>query len=197
MLKANIDVVTTQEAATILGISVTSVQKLVERGELLAWKTQGGHRRIARAALSDFMGQAAEQRNDRGPIRSSVLIVEDDDMMRTVYLARMYRWGLPLDISLCRSGYEGLIEIGVSPPDILLLDIRMRGIDGYEIMQTVLARPGLRHTHIAIVTSMERSELEERGGIPPGVALFHKPVPFEQLQGFLTACCMQKQRMCT
>lgn len=198
MFKPNIDVVTTQEAATILGMSVTSVQKLVERGKLLAWKTQGGHRRISREALSAFRGQAtSEQRDDRGPVRSSVLIVEDDDMMRTVYLSRISRWELPLDLTLCRSGYEGLIEIGVSPPDILLLDIRMRGIDGYAIMETVLARPGLRHMHIAIVTGMERAELEERGGIPPGVALFHKPVPFEQLQGFFTACCMQKQRMCT
>lgn len=196
MLNEKIDVVTTQEAATFLGISVTSVQKLVESGELPAWKTQGGHRRIPRAALSDFKGRThSEQRTDRSRARSRLLIVEDDEMQRAVYGSRIGQWNLPLDLSLCPSGYEALIEIGTSPPDILVLDICMRGIDGYEIMETVLSRAALRQMHIAIVTGLDRVELDARGGIPPGVALFNKPVPFEQLQGFITACCMQKQRM--
>lgn len=195
MLKENVDVVTTQEAATLLGLSVTTVQKLVESGELPAWKTQGGHRRIPRSALAEFKGRTGgETRGGRAPVRSRMLIVEDDEMLRAVYRSRIPQWDLPLDLTLCRSGYEGLIEIGTSPPDILLLDICMRGIDGYEIMETVLARPALRQTHIAIVTGLERADLDARGGVPPGVALFHKPVPFEQLLGFVTACCMQKQR---
>ena len=37
----------TTEAARILGLSVGTVQSLVERQELMAWKTRGGHRRIA------------------------------------------------------------------------------------------------------------------------------------------------------
>lgn len=190
-----VDVVTTQEAATLLGMSVTSVQKLVENGDLPAWKTQGGHRRIPRAALSDFTGKLQpEQHGDRSAIRCRLQIVEDDDMLRAVYAARIPQWHLPIDLVLCRSGYEGLIEIGVRPPDILLLDIGMRGIDGYQILETVLARPALRGMHIAIVTGLNREELDARGGIPAGVALFQKPVPFEQLHGFVTACCMQKQR---
>ena len=42
---------TTLEAARLLGMSVRSVQLMVDRGELVAWKTPGGHRRIARASL--------------------------------------------------------------------------------------------------------------------------------------------------
>jgi len=195
MLK-DIDVVTTQEAATYLGVSVTSVQKLVESGALLAWKTQGGHRRISRAALSEFKEKNRTELppGDAGA-RSRLLIVEDDEMLRTLYAKRIPQWQLPLDMTLCRSGFEGLIEIGVEPPDILVLDISMRGIDGYEIMETVLSRPSLRHIHIAIVTGLEREALDERGGIPPGVAFFQKPLPFDHLCGFMTACCMQKQRM--
>jgi len=195
MLK-DIDVVTTQEAATFLGVSVTSVQKLVESGALVAWKTQGGHRRIPRAALSEFKDRARmEPPQSDAPLRSRLLIVEDDDIVRALYANRIAQWKLPLDLTLCRSGFEGLIEIGVNGPDILLLDINMRGIDGYEIMETVLSRPSLRHIHIAIVTGLDRSELDKRGGVPPGVAFFQKPVPFDHLCGFVTACCMQKQRM--
>lgn len=194
MFKDNADVVTTQEAASILGISVTSVQKLVENGDLQAWKTQGGHRRIPRAALYDFKDRKSEPQAERSVSRSRLLVVEDDEMLRAVYTARVGQWNLPLDLVVCRSGYEGLIEIGTSPPDILLLDICMRGIDGFEIMETVLARPTPRFMHVAVITGLEQEELDARGGVPPGVAVFRKPIPFEQLQGFVTACCMHKQR---
>jgi excisionase family DNA binding protein len=42
---------TTLEVAHLLGVSVRSVQLMVDRGELEAWKTSGGHRRIARASV--------------------------------------------------------------------------------------------------------------------------------------------------
>ncbi|SFD55138.1 excisionase family DNA-binding protein [Massilia yuzhufengensis] len=192
-LKEPVDVMTTQEAASYLGVSVSSVQKLVESGVLSAWRTQGGHRRIPREALLAYKG-GLEPAGAQRAARSRLIVVEDDPMLRAVYAARIAQWELPLDLTICRSGYDGLIEIGVNAPDILLLDISMRGIDGYEIMETVLARPALRHVHIAIVTGLEREELDSRGGIPPGVAFFQKPLPLEQLRGFVTACCMHKQR---
>ena len=195
MLKENLDVVTTQEAASFLGMSVSSIQKLVESGELPAWKTRGGHRRIPRSALDEFKGQRLDNGVAARAARSRLLIVEDDEMLRKLYAVRIGQWNLPLDLTLCHSGYDGLIEIGTRPPDILLLDISMRGIDGYEIMETVMSRPTLQGMHIVIVTALDRRDLDARGGVPPGVALYHKPVPFDQLQGFITACCMQKQRL--
>ncbi len=48
------EVCTTQQAAEILGISVSSVQQLVEAGVIEAWKTKGGHRRIPRQAVLDY-----------------------------------------------------------------------------------------------------------------------------------------------
>lgn len=199
MLIDKSDICTTQEAATLLGISITSVQKLVESGELAAWKTSGGHRRIQRSTVIAFRDRADGGASAPAPAadpgaRAKLLIVEDDPMLRALYEAHIARWDLPLDVTLCRNGYDGLIEVGVRPPDILLLDIAMRGIDGYEIMEAVLARPALRQMHIAIVTGMARADLDARGGVPPGVALFGKPVPFERLHGFMTACCMHKLR---
>jgi len=196
MSKQYNDAVTTQEAAATLGVSVTSVQKLVETGELAAWKTQGGHRRIPRAALQAFLDRSGNAaRVEAATSRTRLVLVEDDEMLRAVYASRIPQWQLPLDMTLCRSGYEGLIEIGTAPPDILLLDLCMRGIDGWEILDTVLNRPALRAVHLAVVTGLDDAELAARGGLPPGVARFGKPVPFERLHGFVTACCMHKQRL--
>lgn len=189
------DVCTTQEAASLLGLSVSSVQKLVESGDLAAWKTAGGHRRIQRSAVDAYLGRDAAPAASPATARSRLVIVEDDEMLRTLYAARIGSWDLPIDLCICRNGYDGLIEVGVRPPDILLLDIAMRGIDGYEIMEAVLGRPALRNMHIAIISSLSRADLDARGGIPPGIACFDKPVSFELLQGYLTACCMAKLRL--
>jgi excisionase family DNA binding protein len=195
MLRDQTDVCTTQEAAEILGISVTSVQKLVEGGEIAAWKTPGGHRRIPRASVLAFKANGTIQRGEKtAPSRSTLLVVEDEEMQRAVFAAQFAKWDLPLDVSFCKSGYEALIEIGVRPPDILFLDIVMKGLDGYEVMDTVLKRPSLRDVNIAIASGVLAEELAERGGIPPGVAFFPKPVRFDELRGFVTACCMRKQR---
>ncbi|MDP3350435.1 MAG: helix-turn-helix domain-containing protein [Hydrogenophaga sp.] len=40
-----------------MGLSVGTIQALVEKGELEAWKTKGGHRRIAMAAIRAFQDQ--------------------------------------------------------------------------------------------------------------------------------------------
>lgn len=193
MLIDKSDICTTQEAAALLGISVSSVQKLAESGVLPGWKTSGGHRRLRRSAVMDYRARGGAELAP-AQSRCRLLVVEDDDMLRAVYGSRIPQWELALDVTLCGSGYDGLIEIGVRPPDVLILDIAMQGIDGYEIMDSVLARQDLRHVHIAIVTSMDKADLDARGGIPPGVALFGKPVNFDKLCGFLLACCMQKQR---
>lgn len=47
----------TRDVAQVLGLAVRSVQLMVDRGELEAWKTPGGHRRIARASVERWLAQ--------------------------------------------------------------------------------------------------------------------------------------------
>lgn len=197
MIKQGSTVCTTQEAAKLLGMSVTSVQQLVESGALAAWKTQGGHRRIPLDAVLQMRaanGQPAPETPAAVSARTSLMVVEDDPLLRSLYRARLDSWELPLDISFCDNGFQALIEIGNQPPDVLLADIIMHGIDGYEVVETVLAKPSLRQMQVALVSAISASELAARGGVPAGVAFFPKPVPFDQLHGYLRACCAMKQR---
>lgn len=187
------DVCTTQQAASLLGMSVTSVQHLVESGEIEAWKTRGGHRRIPIAAVHAYMTTIS-----KAPARAEeplkVLIVEDSAMQRGIYEAQFDAWKLPVQLRMCENGYKALIDIARLRPDVLLLDIMMRGIDGYEVMQTVLAYPELADVNIAILTGLSRDELDQRGGLPAGVTYFPKPVAQEELRGYIRACVAQKAR---
>ncbi|HWX00972.1 response regulator [Collimonas sp.] len=195
-VKLNQSDVTTQEAARLLGISVTSVQQLVERGILVAWKTQGGHRRIPREAVDALKAERSDLLEEKGSLSStlSALIVEDNALQRKVYEKQISSWDIPLEISFCENGYQALLEIAQRKYDILLLDIVMDGIDGYEIVKTVLAKPELRHIDIAILTTLGKDALEARGGLPDEVLYFQKPIVFEELRGFLRGCAARKAR---
>nr|WP_198984979.1 response regulator [Herbaspirillum sp. ASV7] len=199
------EVCTTQEAAHILGISVSSVQQLVEAGIIEAWKTKGGHRRIPLSAVHAYKatpsssGEVGEHGRS-GPAlrpnngRTAVLVIEDNRLQRELYAAALESWGLPLDLVYCDNGYKALLEIARSKPDVVLADIVMEGMDGYEVVKTILNDPQLKDVSIAIVSSLDTDEMAQRGGIPAGVVFFPKPVNFDELRGYMRACCARRER---
>jgi len=198
------EVCTTQKAAELLGISVSSVQQLVEAGVIEAWKTKGGHRRIPLAAVHAYkaapqngMARAAAPAavtmpDAHAPV--SVLVIEDNAMQRALFERQLAQWDLPIAVRFCENGYQALIEIARSHPDILLADIVMEGIDGYEVIKTIFGYPELADMNIAIVSSLEPDALQQRGGVPDGVVFFPKPVNFDELRGYVRACCAQTVR---
>jgi excisionase family DNA binding protein len=197
------EVCTTQRAAEILGVSVSSIQQLVEAGAIDAWKTRGGHRRIPLAAVLAYKGQQVPQAPAMPPApvarapqreQATILVVEDNPMQRILYQKQLAGWQLPAQVVFCENGYQALLEIARRQPDIVLTDIVMDGIDGYELLNTIVSDPQLRPMHIAILSALHESDLAERGGLPPGVVFFEKPVNYDELRGYLRACCAQFQR---
>ncbi|MFT5534837.1 MAG: excisionase family DNA binding protein [Burkholderiaceae bacterium] len=193
------EICTTQNAARILGISVTSVQQLVEAGVIEAWKTKGGHRRIPLTAIHAYKASQTTM-SDHSASRAipgrkpAILVIEDNLMQREIYQKQIDSWNLDATLTFCENGYQALIEIARNKPNVLLADVMMDGIDGYEVVTTILGYPDLSDMHIAILSSLSVAELDERGGIPTGVVYFGKPVNYDELRGYLRACCAQQHR---
>lgn len=193
----NDEVCTTQRAAEILGVSVSSVQQLVESGAIDAWKTRGGHRRIPMAAVLAYKGQPGGHAPASAAVRqperqqATILVVEDNPMQRILYQKHLGAWNLPAQLVFCENGYQALLEMARRQPDIVVTDIVMDGIDGYELLNTIVNDPQLRPMQIAIVSALAESELEARGGLAPGVVFFGKPVNYDELRGYLRAGCAQ------
>ena len=187
-------VCSTSEAAQILGVSNTTIQIMVERGELDAWRTRGGHRRISLASLErlkSLRGARSVRRSDASDLE--VLIVEDDLALRSLYEHTIDSWGLPIEVSAAADGMEALLMVERKRPDVLIMDLFMEPVDGFHLLRMLRRHREFNDMVIIVATGLDDAEIAEKGGLPKGVVLYRKPVPFEKLQGFIEASLLRKQ----
>jgi CheY-like chemotaxis protein len=136
---------------------------MVERGELNAWRTRGGHRRISLDSV-----QSIERRRGAGSARPrsedkiDILIVEDDHELRGLYLKTMLGWGLPLNVDTAEDGLEALLLIERKRPAILITDLRMATMDGFEFLRKLRAHPEFDSTQVIVVTGLDDETLRCR-----------------------------------
>lgn len=185
----------TSQAAKLLGVSLGTVQNMVEEGVLDAWKTSGGHRRIKRESVMALLAKRGNAQAPAGEGGLSVLIAEDDAFLQKLYRKTMESWGLPLSIEIVGNGFDALMVVGQRVPDVLIVDLIMPGMDGYELVRALHGNPALAHTDIIVVSSMSPDEIAKRGNLPPDVPIYSKPVPFHELHGFFRAKNTQKLRL--
>lgn len=180
----------TTYAAKLLGLSVATVQSLVERGEIPAWKTLGGHRRLSLRALDNYLKRHNPQLARAAPDtrhRLSVLVVEDEELTRELYLAHFDEWDLAMDCTFMPSAMEALMDIASMRPDLLITDLNMPGIDGIEMLRSIKRNQQLAAMQILVISGLSQEAIEARGGLPLDAHFHGKPINFDWLQGYVTA----------
>ena len=178
----------------MLGVSVGTVQLWSESGLLQAWKTAGGHRRVIRESVERLLHKApatvfrevvleptskVKQSADR---RLQVLVVEDDVNLLRLYETRIANWPMAPQVTVAHNAFAALLIMGRTCSDLLITDLRMPGIDGFVMLNALQKAPEAANTRIVVVTGMDRSDVEARGGLPQGIEVLAKPVPFDRLQ---------------
>jgi excisionase family DNA binding protein len=177
------DVCSTREAADRLGVSLRTVQLWSEAGLLRAWKTPGGHRRILNVSIDELLQRRTGVGLRRTPGGTfQVLVVEDEPDFRQLFELHLRSWGLPIHVTSVPSGFDALLQIGASRPDLLITDLRMPGIDGFEMLRALKASGAISELDVIVVTALTEHTIAERGGLPPGVTVLYKPLRFAELR---------------
>lgn len=183
---------TTREAGEVLGVAVRTVQLWVESGVLPAWRTAGGHRRIARSAVDKLIAERSQViaqpvvKNEASVSQDrplKLLVVEDDADLLNLFTMVVDGWDFPVELSTAVNGFEGLLRIGQMRPDMVVTDLNMPGMDGLQMVRS-LKRPdsGYEDLVLIVVSALSAGDIADRGGLPEGTLVFQKPVPFQEIE---------------
>ncbi len=153
---------TTFEISQICEVNPTTVQNWVKENKLKAYVTPGGHRRVKREDLAAFMKQFGLPIPPELLERPYVLIVDDEsDVIELLRSALLTRDGA-IEILGVQSGVEALLEIGERKPDLLVLDIMMPGLNGFDVCKRLKASKRTRNIKILAISGSHESEVRAR-----------------------------------
>lgn len=190
---------TTTEAARHLRLSVSTVQSMVERGDLSAWRTGGGHRRISLESVKNW----ASGRSARGAAVSTdpqalatwceprcvrILIAgpqqETTDCMTRLTAALSDG----VDCERAEDAFDALLLAGRERPDLLICCAGLMPIDGVALVRRLRAHVSFRNLPAVILSRPgERPSLLGPALRPGGILIWDSPLPIERIRGLVEA----------
>lgn len=95
------------------------------------------------------------------PERRRTLLVADDEPVNLLFMEGIFRDDY--EVLTATSGEEALRLAEARRPDLVILDVLMPGISGYEVCKRLKANPATGHIPVIFVTALESEENEEEG----------------------------------
>jgi len=178
---------TTVEVARLLGLAVRSVQLMVDRGELEAWKTPGGHRRISRASVDRWLASRPAATAGampappatlaaRGPgTPARVLLIEDSIHYQNLVRLLLRQQFPEVELHIAGEGIAGLAMAGQLQPEVLIVDILLPGIDGATLITSLRSHPQFSGSQLIVITSLDEAQREPYAFALADLPVIHKP----------------------
>ena len=158
-------VFTTFEAAKLCHVSPLSIINWVNASRLPAFRTPGGHRRIRRDDLVRFMRDNGIPIPDDlrdGSGRRRVLVVDDEAPIREVLSEHLTSRTRAYEVATAADGFEAGRLVATFRPDVVLLDLRMPGLDGFQVCRRIKSEPESNAMIVIAMTGYHTPEMEAR-----------------------------------
>jgi CheY-like chemotaxis protein len=121
-----------------------------------------------------------------------ILIV--DDVEDNLFLLEAILTEEGYEVDSAKNGKEALAKIEASPPDLVLLDAMMPGMDGYEVTRRIRQNKKLPFLPVLLITAYENANIPQ--GLDLGANDFiRKPIDYEELMARIKAFLRLKQSM--
>ena len=153
----------TSEVAKYCHVTADTIRKWAEAGRIRVFKTPGGHRRIRREALLKFLREnnipVHDDLDDSG-VR--ILIVDDEKAVISVVRRFLERSQAPFEIEVAMDGYDAGHQVATFRPDVVFLDLKLPGLDGFEVCRRIKQDPQHSNTQIVAMTGYYDVDVAQR-----------------------------------
>ncbi len=172
--------ITPAEASKILGVARTTIVKWIDDGLIKAFVTPGGHRKIRREDLEEFVKKQGIPLIKK-KIKKRILIVDDnpDDvkLLQMFFLAASDKY----EVYSANNGFQAIYKIGELKPDLVILDLFMPDMDGFAVCKNIKENPETRNIKVIAITAFPSEENKKRVLACGAEAFFAKPLDLERL----------------
>lgn len=151
------DILTTANAAELLGVSIRTAQLWVESGQLPSWKTPGGHRRIPRQAVLDLIEDSALAPVD---LRANAVVLAGKGRGSEWVEAGLPGSGLLIEVAEDLDIVRTLLE--PAPPTLLIVE-NAEEVERKKFVTTISSDPRYRQTLVFTMTQKGAGSPAARG----------------------------------
>lgn len=173
----------TSEVARYCHVTADTIRKWAEAGRIHVFKTPGGHRRIRRGDLVRFL------RENNIPIHEDldnsgvkVLVVDDEKAVISVVRRFLERAQTPFQIKVAMDGYDAGHQVAIFRPNVIFLDLRLPGIDGFEVCRRIKADPETSSCNVIAMTGYYEGDVAQRIVELGAAMLIQKPFSPDDLR---------------
>ena len=99
------------------------------------------------------------------PRRYRALVVDDERDFRLLMTMFLRRSGMPIDVDVASNGADALRQADAQLPDLILLDVMMPGMDGFEVCRRLRAGPRTAAIPILMLTALDEVASRARGAL--------------------------------
>jgi excisionase family DNA binding protein len=178
------EVLTVYQASKYCSVSPKTVSNWIDEGHIKAFRTVGGHRRIRKEDLDAFLrkqGIPIPSEFEDGD-RKKILVIDDDRLIVETIVSSLEEEPHNYEIISASDGFEAGIQVSHFRPDLMILDIMMPDIDGYEVCKRVKQDPATCATKIVVLSAYMDEENYQRMKEYGADVCFSKPLPLEKLK---------------
>ena len=179
------DLLTTGDVARYCSVSTNAVKKWIRKGDLAAFQTPGGHFRVDREEFRRFLlRHGMPVSGDFFPSRPRRVLIADDeavvrDLVRELVLSATDD---TVEVESASDGYDALLKVGSFQPDLLILDLKMPRMDGFEACRSIRSNPDLAHIRIVAMSGFAGNGNRERILDAGALQCFDKPLHVAEFQ---------------
>lgn len=178
------DIFTVFTASQFCNVSTKTIINWIESGHIEAYKTVGGHRRIKKDALEAFMRKQGIPipENAPGNGRKRILVVDDDPIIVETIVQSLEEDEHDYEVISAGDGFEAGLQVSHFKPHILILDIMMPDIKGFEVCKKIKSSPDTAGTKIIVLSAYLDEEKFAKMKEYGADICFSKPLPLGQLK---------------
>ena len=178
-MKPGSSLLTTGQIAKLSSVHINVVKKWIGDGLLTAYRLPAGHFRIEKNHYLRFLETTGmplpPELRDFSP--SSILAIDDD--VAQLELVRDYLSSIGFSVATATDGHHGLIQIGALKPDLILLDINMPKVNGFDVLSALQKQEEV--PEIVVMTGDYDDHLIERLSPYNIRHILHKPFSLAEL----------------